>query len=89
MYRNKAYAEERRTLLAELGFASELVPRTKGDSSRWWLDVELLPRIASLDLAAAGETIGKDDLATSPCENVAADKAPGQTLTGVLTTAQN
>ncbi len=89
VYRNKVYAEERRTLLAGLGFASELVPRTEGDSSRLWLDVELLPRIASLDLAAAGEMLGKDDLATSPCENDDNREPPGQTLAGNLATAQN
>jgi hypothetical protein len=89
VYRNKAYAEERRTRLNELGFDSELVPRTKRDPSRWWLDVELLPRIKALDLAAAGEVIGKAYLATSPCENVVHSVPPGQILAGTLSTARN
>ena len=89
VYRNKVYAEERRALLDELGFDSDLVPRTEGESSRWWLDVELLPRIRALDLAAAGEVIGKAGLATSACANVVDHEPSGQTLAGTLSTAQN
>lgn len=66
-YRNKAYAEQRQARLAKLGFESVLIPQTQA-RSRYWLDVELLPQIDSLDLAAAGQTLGISDLTASRCE---------------------
>ena len=79
VHRNKTYAEERQTQLDELGFESELVPRTE-KRSRFWLDVELLPQITALDLTAAGQMHGKADLTASRCEIVDDREQPGQTL---------
>ncbi|TDJ43328.1 MAG: efflux RND transporter periplasmic adaptor subunit [Gammaproteobacteria bacterium] len=84
VHRNKAYAEERQTQLHELGFESELVSRTE-TRSRFWLDVELLPRITALNLAAAEKTLGKTDFAASRCEIVVSRDQSGQTLAGVST----
>jgi len=81
VHRNKAYAEERQTQLDELGFESELVPRTE-KRTRFWLDVELLPQITALDLAAAEQTRGKADWTASRCETVAEPVQQGQTLAG-------
>lgn len=81
VHRNKAYAEERQTQLDELGFESELVPRTE-KRSRFWLDVELLPQITALDLAAAEQTRGKADWTASRCEIVTEPAQQGQTLAG-------
>jgi RND family efflux transporter MFP subunit len=71
LYRDKTIAEEKRGWLANIGFESELVPRRKAQT-RFWLDVELLPRITALDLAAATESLGRTDLATTPCDIVTA-----------------
>jgi len=71
LYRDKVIAEEKRTWLANIGFESELVPRRKAQS-RFWLDVELLPRITALDLGEATELLGRSDLATTPCDIVTA-----------------
>ncbi|TDJ38601.1 MAG: efflux RND transporter periplasmic adaptor subunit [Gammaproteobacteria bacterium] len=88
VHRVKAYAEERQVHLHELGFESELVPRMESRSS-FWLDVELLPRITALDLAAAAEVIGKTDLAASQCEVVVNREQSGPTLAGALSSALN
>jgi hypothetical protein len=80
----KAYAEERQTQLAELGFDSELVPRTEG-RSHFWLDVELLPQTAALDLASAEQMLGKTDLAAKQCDVGVGRAQPGQTLAGTST----
>lgn len=71
LYRDKVIAEEKRTWLANIGFESELVPRRKAQP-RFWLDVELLPRITALDLGEATESLGRSDLATMPCDIVTA-----------------
>ncbi|MCZ6774820.1 MAG: efflux RND transporter periplasmic adaptor subunit [Proteobacteria bacterium] len=81
VHRNKAYAEERQTMLAELGFESELVPRTTR-RSHFWLDVELLPRVTALDLAAARQMFGKTDLTASACGIVVNRDQTGQALAG-------
>ena len=73
LYRDKVQAEEKRNWLADIGFESELVPRRK-PQPRFWLDVELLPRITALDLAEATESLGRTDLATTPCDIVTAGK---------------
>lgn len=70
LYRKKAFAEERQAMLADLGFEVELVPRTR-QRSQFWLDVELLPRITALDLAAARQMLGNADLNASACAMVA------------------
>jgi RND family efflux transporter MFP subunit len=71
LYRDKVIAEEKRSWLAKIGFESELVPRRKAHP-RFWLDVELRPRITALDLGEATESLGRADLATTPCNIVTA-----------------
>ena len=73
LYRDRVQAEERRSRLATLGFESALVPREK-PQSRFWLDVQLLPRITALDLAEATESLGRSNLATTPCDVVTASQ---------------
>ena len=84
----KAYAEERKAQLAELGFESELILRTQ-ERPRFWLDVELMPQTASLDLAAAEQVLGETGLAAKPCEVVVGRDQSGQTLATTLGTALN
>jgi RND family efflux transporter MFP subunit len=71
LYRDKVQAEEKRDYLSNLGFESELLPRQK-PQSRFWLDVELMPRITALDLVEASKSLGRAELATSPCDFVTA-----------------
>jgi RND family efflux transporter MFP subunit len=89
VHRVKAYAEERQAQLAELGFESELVPRTKEGPSHFRLDVELLPQITALNLAVAAQMVGKTDLAASQCEVVVNRGQPDQTLARALSAALN
>ncbi|MCZ6641365.1 MAG: efflux RND transporter periplasmic adaptor subunit [Gammaproteobacteria bacterium] len=78
-HRKRTYAEQRKARLAKLGFESELILQTE-NRSRYWLDVELLPQITSLDLAAAEQTLGKLDLSALSCEIATNPDQPVQTL---------
>ncbi len=84
VHRNKEYALERRDWLSERGFESEMVLRTKS-RSQFWLDVQLMPQITALDLAAAGQAIGRTGFTAAACETIVNREQTGQKLAGTTT----
>lgn len=84
VHRNKKNALNRQTWLSERGFESEIVLRTESRSD-FWLDVQLLPQITGLDLAAAGQALGKSGFAATACEAVVNREQTAQKLAGTST----
>jgi RND family efflux transporter MFP subunit len=74
VYSKRAFAQRRVAWLADRGFEAELVPRGNR-RSRFWLDVELLPRVTALGLALPTKLVNGVDLTSTPCDGLVAQKS--------------